>query len=602
MESALLDILALLKAGKNVDETVVERVCRRANRGRTGGRRLSKRMLLPFYLRVREDDPDRWRTWEVTPELERALLRALQMKPRRTASGVATVTVLTKPWPCSGTCIYCPSDLRMPKSYLHDEPACQRAERNYFDPYLQVTSRIRALDQMGHPTDKIELIVLGGTWDDYPRDYRVWFVKELFRALNDGAAAEDEARKVRGFYRSCGIDGRPEACASRVERLQRAVDAGRTELSGALEELYGKDSPWEAVSRLQTAGLDELAREHARGERASRRVVGLSVETRPDAVTCESLRFARRLGCTKLQMGVQSLNPDVVARNGRPTEPAVLERAFRLQRLFGFKIQVHAMVNLLGSSPERDRADFARLVGDRRFMPDEVKLYPCSLVAGTELQRRYEDGSWQPYLDDVLLDVLACDLAATPCFTRISRMIRDISSTDIVAGNKTTNLRQLVEREVDERGVDVQEMRYREVATDEVSVSELRLQVVPYRTSCTDELFCQWVTDQGRIAGFLRLSLPDAHAVTDGRQGRLPVGLGGAMIREVHVYGRAEQLHVSGDGTQHLGLGRRLVETACAIARTCGYTHLNVISSVGTRAYYRRLGFEDGELYQRRAL
>ena len=115
------------------------------------------------------------------------LLRLIQMKPRRTASGVATITVITKPWQCSGNCLFCPADVRMPKSYLHAEPACQRAERNWFDPYLQVTARLRALVQMGHATDKVELIVLGGTFDDYPEAYRIWFVRELFRALNDAS-------------------------------------------------------------------------------------------------------------------------------------------------------------------------------------------------------------------------------------------------------------------------------------------------------------------------------------------------------------------------------------------------------------------------------
>ena len=126
---------------------------------------------------------------ECRSELERRLLQVLRMKPRRTASGVATITVITKPWPCSGDCLFCPNDLRMPKSYLHAEPACARAEQNCFDPYLQVSARLTALSQMGHATDKIELIVLGGTWSDYPQGYQTWFMSELFRALNDDAVA-----------------------------------------------------------------------------------------------------------------------------------------------------------------------------------------------------------------------------------------------------------------------------------------------------------------------------------------------------------------------------------------------------------------------------
>ena len=156
--------------------------------------RSAKRRLLPFYQRVRREEPERWASWDVTPELDAALVNVLRMKPRRSASGVATITVITKPWPCSGSCVFCPNDVRCPKSYLHNEPACARAEAACYDPYLQVSARLTALAQMGHATDKIELIVLGGTWSDYPEEYQTWFVTELFRALNDDAIAGGRRR------------------------------------------------------------------------------------------------------------------------------------------------------------------------------------------------------------------------------------------------------------------------------------------------------------------------------------------------------------------------------------------------------------------------
>ena len=175
-----------MRAGEELDAKVLLRILNDHNKRLDANvPHYSKKKLLPFYLRTKERDPQRWQSWNITPELEQQLVHLLQVKPRRSASGVATITVITKPWKCGGACIYCPNDLRMPKSYLSDEPACQRAERNYFDPYLQVTSRLRALNQMGHVTDKIELIVLGGTWSDYPRAYQIWFITELFRALND---------------------------------------------------------------------------------------------------------------------------------------------------------------------------------------------------------------------------------------------------------------------------------------------------------------------------------------------------------------------------------------------------------------------------------
>ena len=183
MEQIILNILEALRRGETVDDkALVKLIHAEARREGADKRDLAKRRLLPFYQRVK-------RGWNVDAELERQLLQVLRMKPRRTASGVATITVITKPWPCSGDCLFCPNDLRMPKSYLHAEPACARAEQNCFDPYLQVSARLTALSQMGHATDKIELIVLGGTWSDYPEGYQTWFMSELFRALNDDAVA-----------------------------------------------------------------------------------------------------------------------------------------------------------------------------------------------------------------------------------------------------------------------------------------------------------------------------------------------------------------------------------------------------------------------------
>ena len=190
MEQIILNILEALRRGETVDDkALVKLIHAEARREGADKRDLAKRRLLPFYQRVKRKEPARWAGWNIDAELERQLLQVLRMKPRRTASGVATITVITKPWPCSGDCLFCPNDLRMPKSYLHAEPACARAEQNCFDPYLQVSARLTALSQMGHATDKIELIVLGGTWSDYPQGYQTWFVSELFRALNDDAVA-----------------------------------------------------------------------------------------------------------------------------------------------------------------------------------------------------------------------------------------------------------------------------------------------------------------------------------------------------------------------------------------------------------------------------
>lgn len=684
MEEIILQILAALRRGETVDDRVLVKLVHAAAK-RSGGdkRAFAKRRLLPFYQRVRREEPERWASWDVTPELDAALVNVLRMKPRRSASGVATITVITKPWPCSGSCVFCPNDVRCPKSYLHNEPACARAEAACYDPYLQVSARLTALAQMGHATDKIELIVLGGTWSDYPEEYQTWFVTELFRALNDDAiageaanpmlrgfagepgcgsagvlklagapAAEDAAhaedsgrvsanqvasavpaippgvRERRAQYVACGLMPKAAPAAAPaaeagswlpldvLETTQRAVDAGKLTYNQAVAHLYAGSSAWCQAAKWQRATLADLEREHARNERARHRVVGLVVETRPDAITPEALFHIRRLGATKIQMGVQSVDQRILDKNGRNTTVGQIEQAFDLLRLFGFKIHAHAMVNLLGATPQSDRADYRRFVTDPAFQPDEVKLYPCALIKSARLRERYEAGEWVPYTEDDLVGVLADDVLATPAFCRVSRMIRDFSSGDIMAGNKKPNLRQMVEerlaRESATGGAPVREIRYREIATSEVDVDALTLDVVPYETRATSERFLQWVTPEGRIAGFLRLSLPKAEAVVALAAELFSSGIpstpvpnvraGEAMIREVHVYGMATRVGEDGAAAQHHGLGRRLIECACELAREAGYKRINVISAVGTREYYRMLGFHDHGLYQQRSL
>lgn len=657
MEQIILDILEELRAGRAVDDRALLKMCHAAaRRERADKRNFAKRRLLPFYQGVKRDDPERWRAWRVTPELEERLLEVLRMKPRRSASGVATITVITKPWPCGGDCLFCPNDLRMPKSYLHNEPACERAEQNWFDPYLQVTSRLTALTQMGHATDKIELIVLGGTWSDYPQGYQVWFISELFRALNefdsapgtapDGAfaalggldAASDFETRRAWYLESC-FPHEPAQFKAFAAEVQGEVDEGALSYNRAFRRLYGGSRPWRLAARAQTEGFDSLETQQRRNESARHRVVGLVIETRPDAVTPEALMLIRRLGCTKVQMGVQTLDQEVLDANDRGISLGRIERAFELLRIFGFKIHAHAMANLLGSTPERDKEDYGRLVREAPFQPDEIKLYPCALIEGTRLEERHRDGAWRPYSEDELLDVLVDDVAQTPPFCRISRMIRDFSSHDIIAGNKKPNLRQLVEARLRDSGRTggIQEIRFREIGTGRVDMDSLRLDIVSYQTSNTSERFLQWITPDNRIAGFLRLSLPSAEYIRGvecgsecgavGGAGRgaahedergaaggagsgcatasarvLPVLPGEAMIREVHIYGVATHLGEDGSSAQHSGLGRRLIERACDIARDAGYERINVISAVGTRAYYRRLGFVECGLYQQREL
>ena len=569
---------------------------------------IPKRAILPYFLQVKQNNDELWQSWNVTPKLEERFIRSVRMKPRRTASGVATITVITRPHTCSSNCIYCPCDLRMPKSYLANEPACQRAELTFFDPYVQVAARLQALHQMGHSTDKVELIVLGGTWSDYPEGYQYWFIKELFRALNEWPNSPSHIQERLDWYTSFGLQNSEEALSSFVAEQQAAVVEDTATYNQAFHKLYDTSQPHQSAWSQMQSTYDELVEQQHVNETAAARVVGLVIETRPDTITPDNLRMFRQLGCTKIQIGIQSTRQEILDANKRQMSAAQIKRAFSLIRLYGFKIHSHLMVNLLGATPEADKQDFKTFVTDPGFLPDEIKLYPCALVSGTQLVQKYREGAWQPYDKDELVDVLVQDVLNTPPYVRISRMIRDISATDILVGNKHTNLRQMVEQELAAEDVArrVQEIRFREINQQQVRAAELTLQDFAYTTAVSDEHFLQWVTADNKIAGFCRLSLPHWDKLIAGAcdvtANELLVQPCQAMIRELHVYGQALSLGSEGMSAQHQGLGQKLLAKASSIAAEAGYTSLNVISSIGTRAYYRAQGFTDAGLYQQKAL
>lgn len=533
--------------------------------------------------------------------------RWLRSKPVRTLSGVAPVTILTKPFPCPGECIFCPNDIRMPKSYLADEPGAQRAERNWFDPYLQTYSRLEALASIGHPLDKVEIIVLGGTWSYYPEAYQIWFVTECFQALNDWSVKKD---------------GRQERITRYQQTLEKLAAAGGTPLTEdpqrnerqvAESEIIGeyvvKGSYNHRVSTMYTGperriGLDKLQSKtwqellivQQQNETALARCVGLSLETRPDAISEQEVIKLRRLGCTKTQIGIQSTQDRVLALNKRGHDVAATRRAFALLRQAGYKIHAHWMANLYGSSPRKDIADFKRLFSDLALRPDELKIYPCSLIGSAELMQYYLDGRWRPYTHDELLKVLSSAMLATPPYCRLTRIIRDIPSHYIVDGNKKTNFRQMVEETLQEREQQSRDIRAREIRGQAKNTDQLHLITRRYSTDVSTEYFFEWnqkdaARPAGLILGFLRLSIPTVSGYIAELQNAV-------IIREIHVYGELTPLGKQHKKAQHAGLGTLLLEKAKQVAATHGFSQLAVISAVGTREYYRVRGFSDGELYQ----
>ncbi len=322
--------------------------------------------------------------------------------------------------------------------------------------------------------------------------------------------------------------------------------------------------------------------------------MGLSLETRPDHVSLAEVARLRRLGATRVQLGVQSLDDAVLAANARGHDVAATRRAFLLLRGAGFKLQAHWMVNLLGATAAADREDFARLFADPAFRPDELKLYPCSLVESAELAVFHARGAWRPYAREELLALVADCLARVPRYCRATRVIRDIPSPEIAAGSRETNLREAVEARLRADGVALEEIRARELRGRPAEAGASALRETRYESSLGSEIFLEALTSSERLAGFARVSLPRAAAP-------LAELAGAALLREVHVYGAVAELgERDAHKAQHQGLGSRLVERSAELAREAGYASLAVISAVGTRAWYRRLGFADGPLYQHR--
>ncbi len=468
----------------------------------------------------------------------------------------------------------------MPKSYLSDEPGAQRAAQYQFDPFNQSLSRLLTYHNTGHNVDKAEVIVLGGTWSSYPEAYRIWFVKRCFDALNAFSPEIPTPYVTRPKTAFDFRDMNVEVDGRSMTRSYNSI------VAGALDCLEP------TVSRLEEADWGALELAQKRNESAVARSVGLVVETRPDNLHLEEVLRIRRLGATKVQIGYQSLSDRVLALNRRGHDVADIRRATKLLRQAGFKIHAHWMPNLLGSTPELDVEDFERLFDDPDFRPDELKIYPCSLVESAELMGYYERREWLPYSQSELTWVLTECLRRTPEYCRITRVIRDIPGTDIVTGNKVTNLRQVAEEEIRLRGLESRDIRAREIRHRSVDPSRLTLRRLDYDTGLGREVFLQFVTPEDRIAAFLRLSLP-------ARRIQIPEIESSAMIREVHVYGHLAAIgQRQGARSQHLGLGRRLIRRARKIATDKNYRNLAVISAVGTRPYYRRLGFSDGPLYQ----
>lgn len=462
------------------------------------------------------------------------LERILKFKKTRTLSGVAPVAILTKPYPCPGKCIFCPDEKNMPKSYLSDEPAVMRAIRAEFDAKQQVVNRLMAMEATGHHTDKVELIILGGTFSVLGDDYRTKFVKHAFDGLNK------------------------------------------------------KDS----------RSIEEA---HAVNEKAARRCIGLTVETRPDFIDENEILLLRKLGVTRVELGVQSLYDEILENSQRGHSVNETINATRLLKDHGFKVGYHMMPNLPGADIASDRKMFSDLHEKSDFQPDQLKIYPCVAVGDSPLYDMYIDGKFAPYSEKQLVDLSVDIKKEIPRYIRISRLFRDIPTPRISAGVRNTNLRQIIKNEMEKKGLICNCIRCREIRDREI-LENVRTEVFTeeYEASNGREIFIS-VEDSNRshLLAFLRLRFPSLHD-TEGKPLFKTLEIS-AIIREVHTYGSLTPIGDKGR-VQHGGLGKKLIAKAEEIAKGSNFKNIVVISGVGAREYYRNLGYVLSETYMTKRL
>src|SRR4030042_672899 len=435
-------------------------------------------------------------------------------KPTKTISGITPVAVMLPPRKCEhGICLYCPS-LDVPQSYTPKSPVVMRASEVNYDAYKQVKARIKAFEVMHHPTEKIELIIMGGTFLEYPKKFKHDFIKKCYDALNG---------KI----------------SKNLEQAQKL------------------------------------------NEKAKHRCVALCVETRPDECI-KYIKEMRELGVTRIELGVQMPDDKIYRKIKRGHSVKDVADATRELKNAGFKVGYHIMPGLPGSNPKKDLQLFKKLFSDERFKPDQLKIYPCQVIKGSKLEEEYWKKKYKPYTKEQLEEILKKMLALIPRYCRVMRMMREIPPEYLVAGTTRIDLRKEIENEIRMNKDKIKEIRFREIGFNKIGDSEnLKLKITKYKASGGDEYFLEIINKKDILFGLLRLRIFD----------------GKSIIRELHVYGQSLKLGERGVAAQHTGLGKWLMHEAERIVKEKKCPKILVISGVGVREYYKKLGYNPEESY-----
>jgi len=505
---------------------------------------------------------------KIMPSFIQTLLRAdkneisklsfLKTKPMRTASGVAPVAIMTKPAKCPhGKCTMCPGGPEsefgtVPQSYTGEEPAARRAARNNYDPYLQVFNRLEQYALLNHAAQKIEMIIMGGTFPARPKNYQEKFVAHALKAMNDFSR----------FYDKKGLN----------------IDKFRKHFLLPCEVNDEKRFRQVQKNSLELKGKAELEREQKRNEKAMHRCVAMCAETRPDYCTEKEIDEMLKLGVTRVELGVQSVSDKVLERINRKHTVQDSIKATQLLKDSFLKVGYHIAPGLPGSTPEEDAEMFRILFENKDFKPDALKIYPCMVLRGTKLYDEYKAGKYKPLSTEEAARTIAAGKRYIPEYCRIMRVQRDIPTKMTEAGVGLTNLRQVIKAEC-------RCIRCREPRNEKIDLGKLATRTILYEASGGTEAFIA-AEAEDKLIGFCRLRKPY-------KPHRKEITSNSAGIRELHVYSQAMPIGEQADESmQHKGIGKMLMQKAEETARNrFKADKVLVISGIGARMYYSALGY-----------
>lgn len=452
----------------------------------------------------------------------------------RGISGVSVVTIFLSAYPdgqtfsCNWNCHYCPNEPGQPRSYVFLEPGVLRANSVGFDCAEQMWTRIHTYRVNGHPTDKFEVLILGGTIASYPKSYLNTYMRDMYYAAN--------------------------TCMDKSPRRVRL----------SLEE----------EQKINT--------------NSDHRIIGVTVETRPDCINPSELISFRNWGVTRVQLGVQHTDDEILKKVNRGHGLKQTINAMKLLRDNCFKVDIHLMPNLPGTTPEKDKEMFDYVL--QYLHPDQVKVYPCTTMPFTKILDDYKNGKYIPYGNDDLIDVVLYWKDRVHPWIRNNRIVRDIPDSYIVAGVKTCNQRLEFQEIHKARGGVCRCIRCREAGRHpSYDTNDGKLMVRTYEAQGGKEFFISWESlDEKVLFGFCRLRLSDGEKVFKNLEGK-------GLIRELHVYGRTKSVGEGEGEVQHRGVGKRLLEEAEKIAIKAGKCGVVIISGVGVKKYYERQGYKEEE-------